>query len=73
MHAAHKGAREQDLSELGARVQRVGAEVGVYFFEGGEVGGGEGCAVQVGGLEDEARVGGRLQVGEEGEGEEHLG
>ena len=29
--------------------------------------------MQVGGLDDEARVGGPLQVGEEGEGEEHLG
>ena len=73
VHAAHKGAREQDLSELGARVQRVGPEVGVDFFESGEIGRGERCAVQVGGLEDEARVGGRLQVGEKGEGEEHLG
>lgn len=71
--APDEGAREEDLGELGARVERVGAEVGVYLVEGGELGGGERGAVQVGGLEDEAGVGRRLEVGEEGEGEEHLG
>ena len=72
-HAAHEGAHEEDLRELGARVERVGAEVSVDFFGGGELGGGEGGAVELGGLEDEAGVGGRLEVGEEGEGEEYLG
>ena len=34
---------------------------------------GRGGAVEFGGLEDETGVWGRLEVGEEGEGEEHLG
>ncbi len=72
-HAPDEGAREEDLRELGARVEGVGAEVGVDFVEGGEGGGGEGGAVEFGGLEDETGVWGRLEVGEEGEGEEHLG
>ena len=72
-HAPDEGAHEEDLGELRARVERVGAEVGVYLVEGCELGGGEGGAVEVGGLEDEAGVWRRLKVGEEGEGEKHLG
>lgn len=72
-HASDEGAHEEDLGELGARVRRVGPEVGVDLVEGGELGGGEGRAVEFGGLDDEAGVGGRLEVGEEGEGEKHLG
>lgn len=72
-HAADEGAREEDLRELGARVEGVWAHVRVDFVEGGELDGGERGAVQVGGLQDQARVGGRLEVREEGEGEEHLG
>lgn len=72
-HAPHESADEEDLGEFGARVERVGSEVGVDLVEGCEFGGGEGGAVEVGGLEDEAGVWRRLEVGEEGEGEEHLG
>lgn len=72
-HAADEGAREEDLRELGARVEGVWAHVRVDFVEGGESDGRERGAVQVGGLQDQARVGGRLEVREEGEGEEHLG
>ena len=68
-HAPYEGTHKQDLCKLGARVQRVGSEVGVNFFEGGEFGGGKGRAVEVGGLEDKAGVWRRLEVGEEGEGE----
>ena len=71
-HAPYESTHEQDLRELGARVQRVGSEIGVYFFEGGEFGGGEGGTMEVGGLEDKARIWRRLEIGEEGEGEEHL-
>lgn len=71
--APDEGAHEEDLGELGARVRRVGPEVGIDLVEGGELGGGEGRAVEFGGLDDEAGVGRRLEVGEEGEGEEHLG
>ena len=72
-HAPYEGTHKQDLRELGARVQRVGSEIRVYFFETGEFGGGKGGAVEVGGLEDKAGVRRRLEVREEGEGEEHLG
>lgn len=72
-HAPYKGTHEQDLSELGARVQRVGSEIGVDFVEGCEFDGGEGRSVEVGGLEDEAGVGRRLEIGKHGQGEEHLG
>lgn len=43
-------------ASLDARVQRVGSEVGVAFVEGGELDGGEGSAVEIGALEDEAGV-----------------
>ena len=42
---------------------RAGSEVGVDFVEGSELGGGEGSAVEVGCLEDEAGVGRRLEIG----------
>ena len=51
-HAADEGAREEDLRELGARVEGVWAHVRVDFVEGGEFDGGERGAVQVGGLQD---------------------
>ena len=71
--AADEGAGEEDLGEFGAGVEGVGAEVGVDFGNAAREGyGGEGGAVQVGGLEDEAGVGGFLEGGQEGEGEEHL-
>ena len=73
VRAADEGAREEDLRELGARVEGVWADVGVDFVQGGEFYRGERGAVQVGGLQDEAGVGGRLEVREEGEGQEHLG
>lgn len=72
-HAPYEGTHEQDLGELGARVQRVGPEIGVYLVEGCEFGRGEGGAVEVGGLEDKAGVWRRLEIREEGEGEKHLG
>lgn len=70
--APDAGAREEDLGELGARVERVGPEVRVDLGGGREGGGGERGAVELRGLQDQARVWRRLQVGEEGEGEEHL-
>ncbi len=66
--AAHEGADEEDLSQFGAVVEVGRADVGVYFGERGEGYGGGGGAVQVGGLPDQAGVGGCEEVGEEGEG-----
>ncbi len=60
------------MCELSAGVETVGAEVGVDLVDGGEGCGGEGSAVEVRGHEDEAGVGGGLQVGKEGEGQEEL-
>lgn len=40
--AADQGAHEEDLRKLGPGVEGLGADVGVYFVEGGEFGGGEG-------------------------------
>lgn len=71
--AAHQGADEEDLRQFAAVVEVGRADVGVDFGEGGEGDGGGGGAVQVGGLPDQARVAGREEVGEEGEGEVHLG
>ena len=52
VEAAHEGAYEEDLRELTARVEAVGADIGVDFRDGGEGGGGKGRSVKVGGLED---------------------
>ena len=40
VHAPDQSAHEEDLGELGAGVEGVGADVGVDFGEGGEGGGG---------------------------------
>ena len=72
-HAPYEGPHEEDLGELGARVLRVGPEVGVDLVEGCEFGGREGGSVEVGGLEDETGVWRRLEIREEREGEKHLG
>ena len=58
LRPSYHGAHEEDLGELGAGVERIWAEVGIYFVDGGKLGGGEGSAVELGGLEDEAGVGG---------------
>ena len=72
-HATHDGSREEDLCELSAGIEGIGANVGIYFVDRGEVGGGEGGAVEVRGLEDKAGVGRCLEGWKEGEGEKHLG
>ncbi len=49
-HAAYERAHEEDLGEFAAGVETVWADVCVDFVGGGEVGGGEGGAVEVAGL-----------------------
>lgn len=73
VHASYKSTYEEDLGKLGAGIERVRANVCIDLFEGGEFGVGERGAVEVGGLENEAGVGRGLEIGEEGDGEEHLG
>ena len=72
-HTAHDGTREENLGKLGACVERVGADIGIYLVDRGEMCGGEGGAVEVGRLEDEAGVGRCLEVWEQSECQEHLG
>lgn len=72
-HASNKGTHEENLGELGTRVQRVGSEIGIDLVEGRKLGGGKRRTVEIGGLEDKAGVGRRLEIGKEGESEKHLG
>ena len=72
LHSTHERSGEEDLRELSPRVEGVGADIGVYFVDGGECEVGERGAVEVGREEDEAGVGGALESGEEGKGEEEL-
>lgn len=71
--AALEGADEEDLREFAPVIEVGWADVLVDFGERGEGDGGGGGAVEVGGLPDEAGAWGRLEVGEEGQGEVHLG
>lgn len=66
LHAANDCAGEEDLGKFGACIEGVWADVGVDLVEGGEFRGGEGSAVEVGGLENKAGVGRCLEVWEEG-------
>lgn len=72
LHSPHQRSGKQNLRELSAGVETIGAEVGIYFVDGGKGCRGEGGSMQVGRHEDEAGVGGGLEVGEEGEGQEEL-
>ena len=75
LRAARQRPQKQDLRELGAGVQLHGADVVGQFGGAGEgdVGAGGDGAVEVGGLQDEARVGRALEEGEQGQGEVELG
>lgn len=73
VETALEGADEEDLGEFAAVVEEGGAQVGVEFGGGGEGGGGWAGAVEVAGLDDEARGRGGEEGGEEEEGQQELG
>ena len=56
--AAGEGADKEDLGQFGAGVEEGGADVVVELGDGGKLGVWEGGPVQVGGLLDQAGVGG---------------